>query len=237
MGANLVELSSWFQGPSTANGRLPGLKQLTMTGFVGFGCTLLTFLRESPNLEALTVRRQDAWVPFRVPERELERLLRHLDTLTLEAAEICVLGLREMLALGPNVKGVAISAQKVQTLCPLMKRVARIQTLTLDGVRGQLDGGLPSFLEDAVSLRELRALPSSPLEDKHIRLMSDEVFDEQGTMQMLTMSLSSPIKYWGCEESLTRLEIVVECIFTTPNDGEMSLESRSEHAVDSSVVC
>jgi len=59
----------------------------------------------------------------------------------------------------------AISVQRVQTLSPLMKGVARIQTLTLDGVRGQHDGGLQSILGDAVSLRELRALPSAPLQD------------------------------------------------------------------------
>ena len=45
---------------------------------------------------------------------------------------------------------------------------------------------------------------------------------------MLTMNSSSPVNYWGCEATLTRLEIVVECTFTTLNDGAKSSESQSE---------
>ncbi|GJJ74529.1 hypothetical protein EMPS_06887 [Entomortierella parvispora] len=218
-------------GSLKSEGNLPGLKSLTIVGFKGSSSSLLSLFFESPNLKVVTVRRQDAWVPFGVPVKELEGILSNLESLVLEATEICGLGLSEMLAIGPGVKAVAISAIKIHTLKPLVKRAEGIESLVFDGVLGKHGSDLQSILEKAVSLRELCTLPSAPLQDAHVRLTSDDLYDDQETMQVLTMSECSAMMYWACEETITRLEIVVECAFTASNEGQMSLESRSEHAV------
>jgi len=170
---------------------------------------------------------------------ELTEHLINVECLAWEARRVDEEELGDMFVLGAETKGVIISAPIVRSIAPLVETAATFKSLTLDGVLGSFGSKLQVFLEQVTILKELCAMPTTLLENRHVRLQARNFHDHTGAMEM--MELAGPTNVWGCAKTLTRLEIVIERQFLTyidetdmPIDNHrlpMSPESWMEHTI------
>ncbi|GJJ77108.1 hypothetical protein EMPS_09467 [Entomortierella parvispora] len=215
MGFNFLEEPVQSAAFAEGTRKLLALKQISLIGFQGAVDGLVVLLREAPNLKAIRCWPGSIWMTSDGFKKELTDLMRNVDDLTWEADEIAGQELGEMLDLGSDSKRVTISAPNVYNLTPLVERATRFKSVTLNGLRGPFSARLQSFMEEATGLEELCALPSVPLENNHLKLLTCNIYDSQHRLDMLVIGDHFPTKVWSSATTLTRLEIVIECIFET----------------------
>ncbi|GJJ76941.1 hypothetical protein EMPS_09300 [Entomortierella parvispora] len=214
--------------------RLMTVTQMSLGGLTGSIDKISALLSASPNLETLTIEVDGDWSLREKSRADVMSIVRNLQSLTWKATQAGEWALDQMLALGGQAKKLTIVVPHPQSLSSLTRSGTALESLTLDGILGAFGSDVQSFLERATRLREFCTLPSALLEQNHLMIRSHHFHDGAGLMDDLPwmLDLEGPTRVWGCSETLTHLEMAIECLYPAFDErNQVTAPSPVEHTV------